>query len=117
MVFVNLFWECSKNTVGEGLDPPGGKGCDILSISAKTNRVHGRVKTLPYRNNETCAKLSNTNLSFPPQPVFHHREAIPYLFPIIYYLLSSPSLSPDFLFFGHFPLDEWGKLWYDMVNN
>ena len=50
------------NTVGEGLDPPGGKGCDIPGISAKTNRVHGRVKTLPYRNNETCAKRSNTNL-------------------------------------------------------
>ena len=42
---------------------PGGEMFDILSISAKTHRVHGRVKTLPYSKNETCTKLSNNNLS------------------------------------------------------
>ena len=50
------------NTVGEGLDPPGGKGCDILGISAKTNHVHGRVKTLPYSKDEVRLKTSNNNL-------------------------------------------------------
>ena len=50
-MFGCLFQKRLKNTVGEGLDPPGGKGCDILSISAKTNRIHGRVKTLPYSKN------------------------------------------------------------------
>ena len=50
-MFGGLFQKRLKNTVGEGLDPPGGKGSDILSISAKTNRVRGRVKTLPYSKN------------------------------------------------------------------
>ena len=66
------------NTVGEGLDPPGGKGCDILGISAKTNRVHGRVKTLPYRNNETCAKLSNTNLFSRPERTSQSSAGFPF---------------------------------------
>ena len=36
---------------------PAGKGSDILSISAKTNRVHGRVKTLPYSKNEVRLEI------------------------------------------------------------
>ena len=36
--------------------PPGGEMFDILSISAKMHCVRGRVKTLPYSNNETCTK-------------------------------------------------------------
>ena len=48
--------------------PPGGEMFDLLSISAKTHRVRGRVKTLPYSKNETCTKPSNNNLSFQNRP-------------------------------------------------
>ena len=75
MAFVGLFQKRLINTVGEGLDPPGGKGCDILSISAKTNRVHGRVKTLPYSKNEMHLKICKGEerylLSLPLINAFH----------------------------------------------
>ncbi len=50
---------------------PAGKGSDILSISAKTNRVHGRVKTLPYSKNEV--RLEICKHQFVNQPYKAHR--------------------------------------------
>ena len=47
---------------------PAGKGSDILSISAKTNRVHGRVKTLPYSKNAVRLEICKL-------PIFRYAES------------------------------------------
>ena len=60
LVFVGLFWERLRNTVGEAFMPPGGETYRLYERFGENVLRYGSHEWLPYSKNAVCTKSSNS---------------------------------------------------------